>query len=78
MVVCGLRNNSERKRNKRQRREGMICPNEHGVPENSKERLKGYLIQCKEIRKTVEWERLEISSRKLEIPCKHFTQRWAQ
>ena len=24
--------------------------------------------QCKEIRKTIEWERLEISSRKLEIP----------
>ena len=25
-----------------------------------------------------EWERLEISSRKLEIPRKHFMQRWAQ
>ena len=24
--------------------------------------------QCKEIRKTIEWERLEISSRKSEIP----------
>ena len=24
--------------------------------------------QCKEIRKTIEWERLEISSRKLDIP----------
>ena len=32
--------------------------------------------QCKQ-RKTIEWERLEISSRKLEIPRKHFTQRWA-
>ena len=30
--------------------------------------------QCKEI----EWERLEISSRKLEIPREHFIQRWAQ
>ena len=29
--------------------------------------------QCKEI----EWERLEISSRKLEIPREHFMQRWA-
>ena len=28
--------------------------------------------QCKEIRKTIEWERLEISSRKLEIPGEHF------
>ena len=28
--------------------------------------------------KTTEWERLEISSRKLEIPREHFTQRWAR
>ena len=34
--------------------------------------------QCKDIRKTTEWERLEISSRKLEIPREHFIQRWAQ
>ena len=35
--------------------------------------------QCKEKkRKTTEWERLEISSRKLEIPREHFMQRWAQ
>ena len=35
--------------------------------------------QCNEIeRQTTEWERLEISSRKLEIPREHFMQRWAQ
>ena len=34
--------------------------------------------QCKEIEKTIEWERLEISSIKLEIPKEHFMQRWAQ
>ena len=34
--------------------------------------------QCKEIEKTIEWERLEISSRKLEIPREHFMQIWAQ
>ena len=34
--------------------------------------------QCKEKRKTIEWERPEISSRKLEIPREHFMQRWAQ
>ena len=28
--------------------------------------------QCKEIEQTIEWERLEISSRKLEIPREHF------
>ena len=33
--------------------------------------------QCKE-RKTTEWERLEIFSRKLEIPRGHFMQRWAR
>ena len=34
--------------------------------------------QCKEIEKTIEWERLEIFSRKLEIPREYFMQRWAQ
>ena len=34
--------------------------------------------QCKEMRKTIEWERLEISSRKLELPREHLMQRWAQ
>ena len=33
---------------------------------------------CKQMRKTIEWERLEISSRKLEIPREHFMQKWAQ
>ena len=33
---------------------------------------------AKKQRKTIEWERLEISSRKLEIPREHFMQRWAQ
>ena len=34
--------------------------------------------QCKEIEEKTVWERLEISSRKLEIPREHFMQRWAQ
>ena len=34
--------------------------------------------QCKEVQETIEWERLEISSRKLEIPREHFMPRWAQ
>ena len=37
--------------------------------------------QCKEIKENnrmgmISWERIEISSRKLEIPREHFTQRW--
>ena len=34
--------------------------------------------QCKEIEEKTEWERLEISSRKLEIPREHFMQKWAR
>ena len=34
--------------------------------------------QYKEIEKTTDWKRLEISSRKLEIPREHFMQRWAR
>ena len=34
--------------------------------------------QCKEIEEKNEWGRLEISSRKLEIPREHFMQRWAR
>ena len=34
--------------------------------------------QCKEIEEKIEWERLEISSRILEIPREHFMQRWVQ
>ena len=34
--------------------------------------------QCKEIEENTEWERLEISSRKVEISKEHFMQRWAR
>ena len=34
--------------------------------------------QCKEIEENSRMERLESSSRKLEIPREHFMQRWAQ
>ena len=34
--------------------------------------------QCKEIEENNRLERLEISSRKLEIPREHFMQRWTQ
>ena len=36
------------------------------------------VINAKKQRKTTEWESLEISSRKLEIPREHFIQRWAR
>ena len=34
--------------------------------------------QCKEIEESKERERLEISSRKLEVPREHLVQRWSQ
>ena len=34
--------------------------------------------QCTEIEGNKEWERLEISSKTLEISREHFMQRWAQ
>ena len=36
------------------------------------------VINAEKQRKTTEWERLEISSRKSEIPREHFLQRWAR
>ena len=33
---------------------------------------------AKRYRKTIEWEKLVVSSRKLEIPREHFMDRWAQ
>ena len=61
-----LTNSCEKKRSKKQRREGKICPFECRVPKNSKERYKKAFLgdQCKEIEETIEWERLEICSRK--------------
>ena len=36
------------------------------------------MINAKKQMKTIEWERLEIASRKLDIPREHFMQRWAR
>ena len=34
------------------------------------------MVSAKKQRKTIGWERLEISSRKLDIPSEHFMKRW--
>ena len=36
------------------------------------------VISTKKQRKTIEWERLEIASGKLEIPGEYFMQKWAK
>ena len=33
---------------------------------------------AKKQKKTIEWERLEISTRKFEIPREHFMEKWVQ
>ena len=40
--------------------------------------MKAFLSDQYKKQRTTEWERLEISSRKLEVPREHFMQRWAQ
>ena len=35
-------------------------------------------INAKKYKKTIEWERVKISSGKLEMPSENFMQRWAQ
>ena len=69
----------EKKRSERQRQKGKKYSSECRVPKNSRRDKKAFLSdQYKEIRKTIEWERLEVSSRKLEIPRNYFRQRWTQ
>ena len=72
-----------KKRSKRQRRKGKTYPTECKVAENGKERKRSLLKwtmqkERERKRKTVESERLEITSRILEILREHFMQRWAQ
>ena len=72
-VWGGLTNSCEKKRSEKQRRKGkykhlnaefQIARREkESLPQRSMQRNRG---------KTIEWERLEISSRKLEIAREHF------
>ena len=75
-VWGGLTNSYEKKRSEKQRRRRKTEASECRVPKNSKEiRKPSSVINAKKERKTTEWERQEISSRKLEIRRKHFMQR---
>ena len=72
-VWGGLTNSCEKRRSEKQRRKG-----EKSKEQQREIRKPSPAINTKKQRKTTEWERLEISSRKLEIPREHFMQRWAQ
>ena len=63
----------------KQRRKGRYTPLNAEFQRIARRDKKAFLSdQCKEKRKTIEWGKLEISSRKLEIPREYFMQRWAQ
>ena len=76
-VWGGLTNSCEKKRSKGEKERYKHLNAEF-------QRIQGEIrkpssaINAKKQRKTTEWERLEISSRKLEIPREHFMQRWAR
>ena len=70
----GLTNSCEKKRNQKQRRKGKIPISMQSSKEQQGDiRKPSSVISANKQRKTIEWERLEMSSRKLEkgnISCK--------
>ena len=75
----GLTNSCEKKRSKKQRRKGKYKHLNAEFQRIARRDKKAFLNdQCKEIEENNRMERLEISSRKLEIPREQFMRRWAQ
>ena len=76
-VWGGLINSCEKKRAKSKGEKERYKHLNVEFQEQQEIRKPSSAINAKKQRKTTEWERLEISSRKLEIPREHFMQRWA-
>ena len=77
-VWGGLINSCENKRSEKQRRKERYSHLNAKFQRIARRDKKAFLSdQCKEIEENNRMERLEISSRKLEIPRQHFMQRWA-
>ena len=74
-VSRGLRNSCEKKRS-----EKKIYKHLNAEFQRIARRDKKAFVseQCKEIEEKIEWERLEISSKKTEISREYFMQGWAQ
>ena len=66
-VWGGLKNSCEKKRSKGQKRKGKIYPSERRTSKNRKDKYSLFKWMMQRNRGTTEWERLESSSRKLEI-----------
>ena len=78
-VWGGLTNSCEKKRSENQKRKGKIYHLNVEVQRIARRDKKDFLSdECKEIEENNRMGRLEISSRKLEIPREHFMQRWAR
>ena len=74
-------NNYEKRSERQREREGYFQRMNAEFQSIAKRYKKAFLSEkckLKKERKTIEWERLKISSRKLEIPREYFMQRWAQ
>ena len=75
MAVCGgLTNSCEKERSEKERYKHLNAEFQRIARRDKKP---SSAINAKKQRKTTEWERLGISSRKSEIPKEHFLQRWA-
>ena len=75
----GLTNSLKRKEVKRKREKKRYTHLNAEFQRRASRDKKAFLSdQCKEIEEMIQWERLEISSRKLEIARDHFMQRWTR
>ena len=77
-VWGGLANSCERREAKSRKKEGYKHLNAEFQRIARRDKKAFFSDQCKEIEENNRWERLEISSRKLEIPKEHFIKRWAR
>ena len=76
-VWGGLTNSCEKKRREKERYKHL---NEEFQRKARRDKKAFLSDQCKEIKENnrMGWERLEISSRKLQISREHFMKRWAR
>ena len=77
-VWGGLTNSCERREAKSKGEKGRYTHLNAEFQRTARRDKRAFLSDhAKKQRKTIEWERLEISSRKLEIPREHFMQSWS-
>ena len=78
VVWGGLINSWEKKWKAKEKRKDIPIWMQSSKEWQGEIRKPSYVDNAKKQRKTLEWERLAISSRKFEIPREYFMQRWAQ